>query len=160
VAGPQVSLDIRTKGDGQAAKLIYMLGKRGEDPRPAFRQIIEDLRIAEDRWYETDGSGSWPGLAEATIEKKKRLGQPLTPLVASGDLRRSLEVKRGRGATRSATKTRMRFGTKIWYARFHRLGSKPVPKRDPLLPVDARSRRRMVQDVRDYMLGRSKGRAT
>jgi phage gpG-like protein len=154
---PQLSLDIHSQGDEQAAQLLLKLGKRGEDPRPAFRQIIEDLRIAEDHWFGSHGAGTWAPLADSTREQKQRLGQPLSPLVATGELRRSLEVKRGRGATRSATKTRMRFGTKLWYAKFHKLGSGYTPVRDPLIVVDANARRRMVRDVRDYMLGRTKG---
>jgi phage gpG-like protein len=155
-----LGLDIHAQGDAQAAKLVLLLGKRGEDPRPAFRQILDELRVAESQWYGSNGAGTWRPLADSTRDAKGRLGQPSTPLVATGELRRSLEVKRGRGATRSATKTRMRFGTKVWYGKFHKLGSGHLPVRDPLIMVDAKARRRMVRDVRDYMLGRTKGAST
>jgi hypothetical protein len=155
----QQSLSIYAKGDEQAARTIALLGKRGQDPRPAFRQIIEELRVAEDLWFRSHGSGAWPHLADATREAKARRGEPSDILVASGALGHSLTVKRGQQSTRSATKTRMRFGSKVWYGRFHKLGD-GVPKRDPLIPVDARARRRMVKDVRDFMLGRTKGRST
>jgi phage gpG-like protein len=153
----QLGLDIRAQGDEAASQLIEKLGKRGEDPRPAFRQILDELRVAEDHWFASHGAGTWPPLAQVTRDAKAKRGQPLTPLVATGALRRTLEVKRGRGTIRSATKTRMRFGTKLWYGRFHKLGSTPVPRRDPLIVLDAKARRRMVHDVRDYMMGRTKG---
>jgi hypothetical protein len=111
-------------------------------------------------WFESHGRGTWPPLANATREIKAKRGQSQQPLVATGALRRSLEVKRGRGATRSATKTRMRFGTTVWYARFHYFVSHSVPQRIPLIILDQRARRRMVLDVRNYMLGRTNGKAT
>jgi phage gpG-like protein len=152
-----LQLDIRSKGDEQAQRLLVGLGKRGADPRPAFRQILDELRVAEDHWFTSHGAGTWPSLADITLQEKQKLGAPSIPLVRSGALAASLHVKRGRGATRSATKTRMKFGSKVWYGKFHKLGSKPVPKRDPLIILDANARRRMVKDVRDYMLGRTKG---
>jgi len=155
-----LGLSIHSKGDEQAARTIRLLGKHGEDPRPAFRQILEELRVAEDMWFRTHGKGAWPHLAEATREAKQQRGQPDDALVASGALGHSLTARRAPGATRSATKTRMRFGSKVWYGKFHKIGSGTTPRRDPLIPVDSRTRRRMVTDVRDYMLGRTRGRSS
>lgn len=153
-----VQIDVH--GDEAAAKLVYGLAQRGEDPRPAFKQIIEEMRLAEPQWFSSKGAGTWPSLADVTREAKIKNGQPSTqPLVATGDLYKSLTLKRGAKGVRSATKQRMRFGSKVWYGKFHKLGSWPVPYRNPLIPLNERSRRRMVNDVKNYMLGRTKGKA-
>lgn len=147
---------IEEHGADVAARHLQGLAKQGEDPRPAFQQIIDELRAGEAGWFATHGEGGWPRLAESTLERKERQGLPRDPLVASRDLLRSLTVKRGRGAIRSATKTRMRFGSKLYYALFHDRGT-GVPQRRPVLPVDVRTRKRMVKDVRDHMMKGTQG---
>lgn len=74
-------------------------------------------------------------------------------MVATGALLKSLTVERGRGARRSATKRQMKFGTSVYYGKFHEKGES-VPQRRILVPLDTRTRRRMVTDVRDHMLGK------
>lgn len=152
-------VEVHAVGDEAAAKTIASLGKRGADPRPAFRQITEELRGVEVPWFASHGRGSWAPLADRTREAKERENEPPDPLVKTGALLRSLTVKRGSQGVRTASKTRMRFGTKVYYARFHRDGT-GVPVRNPLIPVDVKTRRRMVNDVRLYMLGKTKGKAT
>jgi phage gpG-like protein len=55
----------------------------------------------------------------------------------------------------------MRFGTAVYYARMHqyadRFSKVHVPQRQPLLPNDQRTRRRMVRDVQFYLMGRTRG---
>jgi hypothetical protein len=152
----QLGLDVQAHGDEAATKLVYGLAKRGEDPRPVFRQIIDELRGLEPEWFGTLGRGTWPALAEVTREAKRKRGQSSDPLIATRKLIDSLTVKRGGDARRTASKRSMRFGTKTYYARFHHTGAS-VPLRSPLIPVDTKSRRRMVHDVRDYLLGKTKG---
>ena len=152
-----LGLDVRAHGDDVASRHLTALAKAGEDPRPAFRQIQEEIRTAEATWFGTRGEGSWPNLQQATLDAKLRRGQPPDPLVATGALRRSLTVKRGSGAIRSATKRQMKFGSKVYYGRFHERGGR-VPVRRPLLPVDTRTRRRMVKDVREWLMGATRGR--
>lgn len=149
-----LGLSVAAKGDDVASRHLTELGKRGDDPRPAFRAIVEDVRSAEADWFTSEGAGSWPPLAARTLKAKQRAGYPSSALVATGALRRSLTIKRGKGAVRSATKRQMKFGTKVHYARFHDTGE-GAPKRRVMIPLDAKVRRRMVKDVRDYMMGRT-----
>jgi phage gpG-like protein len=149
-----LGLSIKAKGDDVASRHLTELAKRGDDPRPAFREIVEDVRSAEADWFASEGRGSWPPLAARTLAAKARAGHAGGALVATGALRRSLTVKRGAGAVRSATKRQMKFGTKVHYARFHDTGE-GAPKRRVMIPLDARARREMVKDVRDYMMGRT-----
>lgn len=151
-----LKLGIEERGADTAARHLQGLAKQGDDVRPAFRQMTEELVRAEVAWFESAGAGTWPALAESTRAKKEALGQPADPLVATQKLRRSLTVKRGTGAIRSVSKTRMRFGTKVYYAVFH-AGGHGVPQREPLIPTDLRTRRRMVKDIRDHVLKGTKG---
>jgi hypothetical protein len=152
-----LGLDIQAQGVDVASKTLTQMAKRGEDPRPAFRTISDELRAAEVAWYASDGDHSWPSLLPETIEAKLRRGEPTAPMIATRALVYSLTMKRWPGAIRSSTRRQMKFGTKVYYARFHERGNFPNPVRKVLLPVDARTRRRMVNEVRDYMMGRTKG---
>lgn len=146
---------ISVRGADTASRHLTALAKRGEDARPAFRSIQRQLRKAEAEWFRRGGRGTWPELDEDTRRIKRREGLAPEPLVATGALLRSLTVERGRGARRSAGKTKMTFGTSVYYGRFHERGE-AVPKRRILVPLDTRTRRRMVSDVRDHMLGKGK----
>ena len=151
-----LGLDVQAVGDDAASKTLTQMAKRGEDPRPAFKTISAELLEAEVKWFRSDGEGTWPALAEATLLAKLDRGQPSTPLIATGMLARSLTKKTGgSGAIRSATRSRMRFGSKVYYGAFHQRGDH-VPRRNPLVPVDQRTRRRMIDEVRSFMLGRRK----
>jgi len=152
-----LGIDVQAQGQDAASKRFLDMAKRGEDPRPVFRTISEELRAAEIKWWSSEGEGSWPSLLPETIEAKIKRGQPTTPMVITHALVKSLTAKRGSKGVRSATRRQMKFGTRVFYARFHEHGDFPNPKRKVLLPVDVRTRRRMVGEVRDYMLGRKKG---
>lgn len=143
------------KGGEVAERHLTGLAKRGEDPRPAFRQITDELRLGEAEWFDSAGAGTWPRLSDRTLESKQRQGLPREPLVATGALRRSLTVKRGQGGIRSVTKRQMRFGSRIYYAKFHERGT-GVPARPILVPLTPKTRRRMVDDIREHLLGRRK----
>ncbi len=123
-------------------------------------------QAGESRLARSDGSVTtvpktyWPELAEATRENKAALGQPSAALIATDALRESLTARSGHKGKRTATRQSMRFGTRVWYARFHAGGTKGtrgIPKRDPLIPIDVRTRRRMVDEVRRYLLSKRRG---
>ncbi len=154
-AAEALGLDIKAEGDKRAALLLQRMAKRGGDPRPAFQQISDELGAAEAVWFTSGGQGEWPHLADKTLEAKQRLGYPADPLIRTGKLLRSLVVRRGRGAVRGKARTKMRYGTRIPYAIYHyraRTGYSHVPHRSPLVPLDLKTRRRMVKDVESYLL--------
>lgn len=154
-----LGLDVQAQGVDVASKTLTDMAKRGADPRPAFRSISDQLRLGEAAWYASSGDHSWPSLLPETIEAKLRRGEPTTPMIATRALVYSLTKKRWPGSVRSATRRQMKFGTKVYYARFHEHGDFPNPVRKVLMPVDERTRRRMVNEVRDYLMGRTKGKA-
>jgi len=152
---PPMSLDIQAEGDKRSALLLKRMSKRGADPKPAFEQISDELGVAEAAWFHSHGEGAWPKLEEKTLDTKQRLGYPSDPLIRTGALLRSLVVKRGRGSIRNKTVTRMRYGTRVPYAIYHyraRTGYSHVPNRNPLVPLDLKTRRRMVKDVQKFLL--------
>jgi len=147
---PQVV--IKQKGVEQTEKLLAGLAKRGADPRPAFRSIMDEMRLAEDPWFRSHGQGAWPDLADVTRQTKERLGFPADPLVRTGLMGASLTLRSGRGTIRTVNKEGFRFGTRVFYANFHRYGSGNTPERNPLIPIDEHTRTRMVYDVKHYLL--------
>lgn len=155
VAPVQAFIDV--VGEDVAARNLANLARRGDDPRPALKQMVEEIRVREVSWWSSHGGGSWPRLAESTLARKQALGQPSDPLVATGALRDSYTVKRGKQSRRTATKNTLRYGSRVWYARFALGTKRGEPARPPMFPVDYQVRRRMVKDVTDYLMGRSKG---
>jgi len=146
------TIDIESKGDEQTARLIAGMAKRGADPRPALRNIIEELRLKEDPWFRSHGGGSWPSLADETRAFKEQHGYPSDDRVRTGLMGASLTVRSGSNSIRRVWREGMRFGTSVRYAKFHRYGTGNMPQRDPVVPVDYLTRQRMVNDVKRYLL--------
>ena len=150
-------LDVKVKGDEQAARMIGALAKRGEDARPVLRRLMEDLRIAEDPWFRTHGGGTWAPLADITRTEKEQAGFAADPLVRTGFLGNSLTARTGGKSVRRVTRDEMHFGTRVFYAKFHAIGG-ALPVRNPVVPTDVGVRRKMVLDVKRYLMtGRLKG---
>lgn len=63
-----------------------------EDLSLELEHAAGEVRHATQQWFDSQGEGSWPELAEATIAQKQALGvdSPETPLVRWGLLRDSL----------------------------------------------------------------------
>jgi phage gpG-like protein len=141
---------IKTTGDRKAAQALESIGGRGADARPAWPMVTALMRADTSERFDKQGEGAWPPLAASTVEKKKRLGQNPKIMRVTDALYRSLTVKRGRGALRRGTKTQMRYGTTVYYSRFHQEGQGGVPKR-PLVMVDADLEKRIVRALEQYV---------
>lgn len=78
---------------------------------------------------------------------------------ASGALYRALTAQQARGGVRRRAKTQLRFGTSIFYARFHEKGE-GLPKR-PLLTVSQQLERRIARTLERFVAhGKNGGTAT
>jgi phage gpG-like protein len=139
-------IDIEQRGVEHAAWDVNQIGERAANPRPFFRVVHEQIAQAEGNWFATQGRGSWPELSAATRERKARAGLDNGTLVATGRLRNSLTKSSGRGARRRATKTTMRFGTTVPYARYF------YKKMPPLVPMDERMRRDLCKRLSTYLV--------
>jgi hypothetical protein len=112
-------LDIEARGVRQAERLLEGVGFRGTDARDAWPEVERILSKEVRRHFETRGGGSWEGTSDAT-EKRDRYGNRDPRLMfGSGHLFESL-TKRGPGdgAVRDRDRTRLVYGTSVFYARW------------------------------------------
>jgi phage gpG-like protein len=144
VARKGLQVDVEQRGAGVAAKHLREMGDNAGDARPAFRRIEQELRREESHWFESRGGGAWAALDPVTAAHKGS-GDIL---VASGRLRSSLTGSPHVEASRSV----LRFGTDVPYARFHEYGTKSMPKRPPLVVPSLRVRRVMSDTIRRHLL--------
>jgi phage gpG-like protein len=137
-----------TTGTQKSAAVLNSIGGRGADARPAWPSIFKLMQADTAERFNRDGEGDWQRLAEATIDAKARKHQDPRIMRASGALYKSLTGDRARGALRRKSRYQMRYGTTVFYARFHQMG-KGVPKRE-LITVDAALTRRIVDALESY----------
>lgn len=142
------SLDVDVFGVEVLSRQILRKADHVKDFRPAFRRIRDRLRAVAKRQFQTEGgygSGGWPPLAAATIERKRALGQPSRILVATGALRDSLEGT-GAGHTERFGSHEMHWGSTIPYGKYHMTGTKRMPRRQPMNMPEA-ERRNIVKEL-------------
>lgn len=123
-------------GGEQTERHLLGLGERAENATPVLRRIAELMRLAEIRWFESEGEGSWPALAESTMTAKDRGGLEERILVATGQLRDSL-TSEGSGNIAHIQRDELIFGTSDRTARFHQEGTSRMPQRKPLHMTEA-----------------------
>lgn len=98
---------------------------------------ISDIMVEETHLlWDSEGATAvppWPPLAEATIEKKTRMGVPLDPMVETGALKESFfgEFTQGRSSLGTFTSKEFSWGTDVEYAKYHQEG----PEHNDALPV-------------------------
>jgi hypothetical protein len=114
-------VDFEVTGEDIAAKHLLETAIRAKDLRPASRKIRDLLTAGNARNFAAQGAvlgQTWPPLAPSTLARKQggEIG------VRTGALRTSIQG--GRGRSTSATKTQVKVGTKVWYARFFAGGTK------------------------------------
>lgn len=116
-----MTVDIDVTGEDLAAKHLLETAIRAKDLRPASRSIRDLLTEGTSRNFASQGAffgETWPPLSSSTLARK--VGGSIG--VRTGALRTSLQG--GRGRSTSATRTQVRVGTKVWYARFFAGGTK------------------------------------
>lgn len=124
-----MQVDVFVTGREQAVELVGRLAQRLEDGRPAFLRLIDRLLIFQRERFEGHGT-RWRKLAPATRRLDRQQGRDPRTLVFTGALMRSLSVRGAPGQFLEVTADQLRFGTRIYYARFHKQGQ-GVPKRPP-----------------------------
>lgn len=73
--GPSISISIF--GDQQMQRTLYFVGEHGEDLRPVWAVIEEDIKQIGSAQFASQGarsSGGWTPLAPSTVEKKRTHG--------------------------------------------------------------------------------------
>lgn len=146
MTGPR--LEIEEHGVDKAAHDLELLGVRARDVRPAARQIRAVVQKSERRTFAQAGPG-WPPLAEATRAKKAALGQSPRILRVTDALYRSLTTS-GAGSSEELHASELRFGTAVFYARFHEYGTRTTPKR-PLAGLSVSERDRVNEVISSWV---------
>lgn len=114
-------------------ELLEGIAYRSRDMRPATR-YIRTLLIAQNKAnFASEGSvlgEPWPALAESTLETKRKRGQPLDPMIATGTAERALGGGRGKRTSATRTMARVGVGSALFYLRFHNgVGGSRLPTR-------------------------------
>jgi hypothetical protein len=110
----------------QATSHLEGIERRMRDPRPAMRQVRDNLIDSHSRNFTDQGrtlADPWPALSPETIARKRREGLSAQPLVASGKLGMALLGGPGKRATASKTTISVGVQKRLFYARFHMAGA-------------------------------------
>lgn len=120
---------ITHQGDKQAAAHVQAVGNRGGDLRGAAAKVRTVVRDAQQQRFDSGGFGSWPKLAQSTIDSKRRSGGDARLMRKTGALYKALTAARAKGQIDDRRRSELAFGTDLAYARFHQEG-RGVPARD------------------------------
>lgn len=118
--------DMSVVGDRRASERFEGIAERAGDLRPVLRGDVADyLRQRESTMFSTAGGGAWPPTGPDGTRKKGHS----RPLIDTGRLQDSLTKKGVRGSVSRATRTQLKFGTSLFYARFqHKMDRRPVER--------------------------------
>lgn len=146
-----MQVDVVVRGDEQTARLLDRLSRRLDDGRPQLVGLVDQLLAAERERFAGRGA-RWRRLAPATGYKDEQAGRDRRPLVLTGRLMRSLTVRGHRDQLIEVRPGVLRFGTRVYYARFHQKGRGGLPKRTVVgLTRDQKSS--VVSELRSLLLG-------
>lgn len=128
-----MGIEVHADMEGMQRLAAQMRAIRGRvrNLDPALRPRAELLRtVIDDSFRDEEGPNGepWDGLAESTIERRRQSSPK--PLVDTGQLRRSIEVRAERGAIVFGVA-----GAAAEYAPAHQFGTDDIPAR-PFLPMD------------------------
>lgn len=145
-----MQIDVVVRGDRQAAELVGRLSRRLADGRPQLLGLVDKLLHAERERFAGRGA-RWRRLAPATIRAKAREGHDPRTLVLTGELMRSLTIRGYRHQIIEVRPGQLRFGTRLWYAKFHNRGL-GVPRRT-VVGLTRVQRKDVVAELRRLLIG-------
>jgi hypothetical protein len=124
-----VQVDVLVRGDREAVEVVSRLARRLDDGRPALLGLVDRILYFQRERFEGRGA-RWRKLSPQTLRLDREQGRDPRPLVLTGALMRSLTQRGAPGQFLEISSDELRFGTRIWYAKFHKAGQ-GVPKRAP-----------------------------
>lgn len=138
--------------EGEAVALVGRLERRLDDNRTALQGLVDRILYFQRERFEGRGA-RWRKLSKQTLRLDREQGRDPRPLVLTGALMRSLTQRGARGQFLEISSNQLRFGTRIYYARFHKEG-RGVPKRAPAgltrvqrVELVERFRRLLIEDL-------------
>ena len=138
---------LTTTGTQEAAAALNSIAGRGADARPAWPSIFKLMQGDTEHRFDSQGLGRWPALAAVTQETKARKHQDPRVMRVTGALQKSLTADRARGALRRKSRYQLRYGTSVFYARFHQKGVRGKLPERVLIDVDATLTKRIVDSL-------------
>lgn len=136
-------LRVETRGVGDAAETVAVIGRRAVEIRPALVKAQEILAQGERATF-TLARGLRSPQRKDTAARKRRDGFASVAYRQSGDLEDSLTTAGGGGdAVRRITGSTLRFGSDTYYLPF---------QRDQLVRVPAPTVRRLEDMVSNYLM--------
>jgi phage gpG-like protein len=142
-------VDVTVRGDRPTVALLDRLGRRMADGTPALRGLVDLLLEAQAERFAGRGQ-RWRRLARSTLRIHREHGRGPQPLVLTGELMRSLTIRGYRGQVVQLTPVSLRFGTRVWYAKFHQRGA-GVPKR-AVVGLTRLQKRSVVEELRRLLV--------
>lgn len=129
-------------GERQIDRRLLRFEEHAIDPRPIYRFMMGTFYEWEKELFRTEGSSGgrkWRALKPATIARKRKKGQPLNILEATGDLRRSLTRANAKGSFMRVSRHGLEAGTTLNYGSIHYHGSPKtkLPRRRPVMLTPA-----------------------
>ena len=153
VASKRLTADVYANTATARARLSGLAG-RATDLRPAM-QVVKGLIIEGHKRNFMSKGGEfgtrWAPNAAGTLAKKARLGQGSSPLEATGALKTALFG--GRGRSTRVTKSGVRVGVRLMYARYNLGESRYRPAR-PMVGVSPATERAAYKVIERYLVGR------
>lgn len=140
---------IDAKGVQRTAKHMNDVAKRAGNVKAASSKIRTVYRKAEERQFQSRGSGSWPALKESTRESKARHNYDPRLMRATNALYRALTSPRAAGQVDERKPDEFRFGTDLPYAGYHDRG-KGVPLRK-LIDLKPAERQDINEALEDFI---------
>jgi len=122
-----------------------------------LEDITDKILYREGRMFQTRGATSgvyWSPLRGSTIRRKTQAGDQLvrSPLIASGDLMKSLSVRHAKYQRLSVDDKGIDFGTTHPAAGYHESGTRHMPRRPPLI-IPAKHAHEYIGMLNDFIYG-------
>lgn len=146
-----LTLEYDVDGVAHVTHELVGMGARALAPEPVLAVLADEMEQIEADLFEAEGYGQWPALASSTVAYKA--ANKLRPeiLRATDEMRKSL-VEDGLNHIRLIQGSELIFGTSDPKAIFHKLGTRRMPRRDPL-HVDQLDTRRFSKAIQAYIVG-------
>lgn len=148
--------------DPAASDTINRWSRRLRNAQPAFNEMADFVADSQKDWFATSGNGTWAPLSpKYAAWKRKRfpkrgiLHGPDRPGHRGLQLRDQL-TRRPFGYERITPRS-MTIGTTLPYARLHHQGAGPLPKREPIKPLDQRTYRILQHILQVHVVGETIG---
>lgn len=136
---------------------LEVFGDRAEVMKPVLEDITDKILYREGRMFQTRGATSgvyWSPIRGSTIRRKTQAGDPLvrSPLIASGELMRSLSVRNAKYQRLSVDDKGIELSTSHPAAGFHESGTRHMPRRPPLI-IPAKHAHEYIGMLNDFIYG-------